>query len=154
MSYVNFSDEANAACKKNNEKIIDEAKPYEQLIKREKPGNMDCFEGSAPAKMTEQEHFNYPGSDSEEFIALMLAQAVDNHLAQKDKPKKEGEAGGEGEGEGEGEAKPAADPAEGELYIALLDPQMHSLGISNKAHPSALNSVQFLYLASQQNAII
>ena len=51
------------------------------------------------------------------------------------------------------EPAPAAPAVTDECESALLDPRVYSVGISNKAHPKKLNSIQIIYLYQVVNTM-
>ena len=52
------------------------------------------------------------------------------------------------------DASKAQTQAEGISTSPLLDPEATQIGISNKAHPAALNSIQFLWIFKATNAMV
>ena len=134
-------------------------------------------------KVAEASHYYYTGNSAEEFIVLILAQHFDKvdaaklapkkTLSQKEAEKKDAEKKEAGDKEGESltpeekekekdqvEADPSkaviSELGDGKIdgVSPLLDAEANLIGISNKAHQSALNSVQFLWVYKKTNALV
>ena len=87
MSTVKFDDEANAACRANNEDICGRAEdaPAEG-------GNIEKLKqmaGGRDAKARESSFYDYKGCNAEELISILLVKDFDKH-ADADKKKKDG----------------------------------------------------------------
>lgn len=121
--------------------------------------------------MQEASNYYYTGSDAEEFIVILLAKYFDKANEAKSAPKKtlsQKEAEKKEEDDKEAEKKDL-DTKENEnqeqAHISkmgddefevcpLLEEDATQIGISNKAHEAALNSVQFLWVYKKINALI
>ena len=163
ITTVKFDDGANAAVRANNADIVgrDEAEPAEG-------GNLQKLQemagdGKEPSG-SETSFFEYRGSSAEEFVAILLYRDYDKSAEKKKAAEagtpaaEEGKAAGGSAVELE-EAKNVAEPAPAapaladECESALLDPRVYSVGISNKAHPKKLNSIQIIYLYQVVNTM-
>ena len=90
MSVVKFDDDANAACRGNNEDIKARAEDAPAA-----GGNVDKLQSvagaSREAKAREASFFNYNGANAEELISILLVKDFDARAEADKKKKEEGE---------------------------------------------------------------
>ena len=126
---LRFDAEAIGAVRANNEDI--RARAEDAPVAGGNIAKLDERIGSSrKAKAKEASFFKYEGSSAEELVSILLVKDFDKYAeakkAEASAPKEESKAG---------------QKAEIQIESPLIDPEVATIGISNKGHPKCTNTI-------------
>jgi hypothetical protein len=137
-----FDNEANAAVRENNEDIRTRAE--DAPAEGGNIAKLDQKTGSSRrAKAKEASFFKYQGSSAEELVSILLVKDFDKFAELK-----------KAEANATKEESKAGQNTEIQYESPLIDPEVKTIGISNKGHPKCLNTIQILYVYGIINQVL